>query len=139
MTVHAPDVAGHVQAFHDAVHDDLPMFEYGQVPGEKDSAGVLVPGVKPTIYGLITVERIGVEPLAMARHSRRTQWRASLRAVGRYTADNCRAALVHIIALENTRLTVDGHTSTPLHIESTEDARPDAGEYSSLVRITYAL
>lgn len=115
------------------------MYEYGAVPGLKNSSGTSNPGTAPVIYGLIQVERIGVTPGAMDRHSRRTSWRASLRAAGKTSANNGRIALSHLLALENAQLVVDDHESTPLHIESSEDVAPDDGYYSALVRITYTL
>lgn len=136
---HAPDNRRHVAALCDLVDTTLPMYEYGQVPGLKNSTGTVNPGSAPIIYGLIQVERIGVQPLTMDRRSRRSSWRASLRAAGKSTADNGRAALAHLLDLEDAQLVVDGHESTPLHVESSEDVEPDNGYYSALVRFTYTL
>ena len=133
------DVDAHVDALSDLIDPTLPMYDFGQVPGLKNSAGGLNPGSTPRIYGLIQVERIGITPAAMDRRSRHSSWRASLRAVGKDTAANGRIALRHLLALEDALLDVGGVVSTPLHIESSEDVEPDNGWYSALVRITYTL
>lgn len=139
MTVHAPDARAHLDALRDAIPLSLSMYDYGAVPGMKNSSGTTNPGTTPTTYGLWQIERTTLDNGLMARHSRRTGWRLSLRAVGKTTANNCRIALGHLLALENAVLTIDGHETTPLHIESVDDAAPDDGYYSALVRIAYTL
>lgn len=138
MSIHAPDVRDH----HDALDEmlpDLPLFEYGKVPGLKDSKGVANPGITPTRYALVSIERIPYDNNSAVRLSRRTLWRVSLRAVGQGNPQNCRSAMALLLALENERLTIDGLSSTPLALESAQDAQPDDGWYSALLRFTYAI
>lgn len=139
VTVHAPDARTHLEALRDAIPPSLPMYDYGAVPGMKNSSGTTNPGAAPNIYGLWQIERTTLDNGLMIRHSRRTGWRLSLRAVGKTTANNCRIALGHLLALENAALVIDDHETTPLRIESADDAAPDDGWYSALVRITYTL
>lgn len=137
MSTNAADARLHVDVLEAAT--GLTMFEYGKVPGEKDPAGVTNPGTAPTRYGLVQVERIGRPAATMNARTRKTSWRASLRAVGKYTPDNCRSAMALLLALENQRLVIDGHISTPVYVEDTEDARPDGNAFSALIRFTYTL
>ena len=138
MSVNAADVRKHLPVLQAAT--GLVLFELGKVPGEKDpTTGVAVPGVAPATYGLIQVERVGRAAVTMNRRARKTSWRVSLRAVGKSTPHNCRAALNQLLALENQRLVIDGHTSTPVHVEDSEDSQPDGNAFSALIRFSYTL
>lgn len=134
--IHAPNLAGHHAALVSAI--SVPMYEYGRVPGLKRPDGGANPGTTPAAYGLLQVERVGMPNLPAARLTRRTSWRASLRAVGK-TPHDCRTALSAIAALENARLTVAGLVSTPVQHEDTEAPMPDDGAFSALIRLTYSL
>lgn len=135
--VHAPNVGDHVDAFREALVE-LELFDYGSVPGLKDSKGRQNPGKTPAIYALATVERLSHDNGLMARRSRRTMWRASIRAVGKDFPGNCRVAMSRLLELENAQLVIDDLPTTPLVVESAEDATPDDGWYSALIRFTYA-
>lgn len=138
MTIHAPNIADHYAALTAALAP-LPVYEYGRVPGMKrDDGHGSNPGQTPASYGLLQVERVYLESATAARLSRRTSWRASLRAVGKSPAD-CKAALSALGAVENARLTIDARTSTPVAHESSEAPAPDDGWHSALVRFTYSL
>lgn len=138
MSANAADVRIHLPVLEAAI--GLTLFEHGEVPGEKNpTTGLAVPGVAPPMYGLVQVERIGRPAPTMNRRTRKTSWRASLHAVGKSTPDNCRAAMKKLLALENKRLVIDGHTSTPVYVEDTEDAHPDGNAFTALIRFTYTL
>ena len=137
MTANAADVRIHLPALQAAT--GLTLYEYGKVPGEKDPAGLANPGTAPPTYGLIQVERIGRASPTMNRRTRKTSWRASLRAVGKTHPNNCRVAMNQLLTLENQRLVIDGHTSTPVFLENAEDSRPDGNAFSALIRFTYTL
>lgn len=138
MSVRGADVRDHREALARAV-PSLALFEYGQVPGLLDPDGERNPGEVPPKYGLVQVERVTNPSRKTTGRTVRTRWRATLRAVGRHFPDNALAALAELQSLENQRLEIAGHTTTPLAVESTEDAEPDDGFYSALIRITYAL
>lgn len=110
------------------------VFKYGDVPGLDGNAGDI-----PPIFVLLTVQRryTSTERLS-ARHSR-SGWRVSTRYVGRTVDEAAWAALRTAQALDDMRLFIGTHTSTPIHHESTQSIKPDGARLSGSSSWTYAL
>lgn len=108
------------------------VYDYGTVPGADGNAGTL-----PNIFTLLGLERRYVEPDRAGRTSR-SGWRLTVRYVGR-TVDEARWAAAKVAAALETRLVVDGVTSTPLTHESTQAIALDEGRFSGWAAFTYVL
>lgn len=109
-------------------------YDYGKVPGADGN-----PGSLPYIYAIVTLERRYNPNLRLSANASSGGWRATVRCVGR-TADECRWAMNKAAtALNETRLTVDGRTTTPIQFESEQNPEPDDGRLSALSVWTYAL
>lgn len=134
--LHAAAVAATVQASLISLVPSLNanVFDFGSVPGEDQNAGTV-----PDTYIAIAVERRPVISSRLVQQASRSGWRVSARYVAR-TVNNARlAALAVTTALGEQRLSIDGHTSTPVQLESTTLIQPDAGWFSGLSVWTYAI
>jgi hypothetical protein len=90
------------------------VYEYGKAPGADGN-----PGVLPSKYLLLVVERRFVPPSRMSRTASRTGWRITGVGVGRYSPTNARDALTALAtALDGQLLTVNGVVTTPIEFES---------------------
>lgn len=109
------------------------VFAYGEVPGLDDNEGET-----PPIHVLLTVERRYADPRYAGRAGV-SGWRATTRCVGTVTDEADWAMFQVTTALDEIRLSIDGHTSTPVTHESTTAPEPDDGMVSGLLVWTYAL
>ena len=129
------DERKHVEAIKAALTAALGanrVFDYGTVPGTDGNAGTL-----PPIFLLLGLERRYVEPTRAGRTTR-SGWRLTVRYVGR-TVDEARWAAAKVAEALETRLVVDGVTSTPVTHESTQAIALDDGRFSGWSAFTYAL
>lgn len=135
MTAPALDTRDHVAALTAALaHPELPVFEYGEVPGLNGN-----PGSTPDQYVLLQVERRTVPNVRMVGLASRTGWRITVRPVAP-DATRCRWALNHVSTrLEGCTLSVGGFDSIPLQHETTDSVTPDEGLFSAVARWTYSL
>lgn len=118
----------------DAALDEEHLYDYGLVPGLDNN-----PGETPRIHWLRSIERRYVEPRRAGRAGR-SGWRLSIRYVGRTPDEARHAQLVATTAVDEKRLTVGGHLSTPVTHESTSPIEPDDdGWWSGLTNWTYVL
>lgn len=117
-----------------AAHEgDLPVYDYGKVPGADGNAGTL-----PAIYAVLSVERTYVQP-RITGLATRSSWRASFRCTGR-SANEVGWAIKNVTeAVEGRRLTFGGVESTPLTHDPSNAPEPDSGRHSGLAVWTYTL
>ncbi|WP_394289505.1 hypothetical protein [Microbacterium sp.] len=123
-----------------ALLPDLPIYDYGRVPGMKNAAGTTNPGATPDVYGLLSIERryIPQEGTRIGR-TQRLGYRVALRIVAR-SASECRVAAKRSSdTIDGTSLSLVGRKSTPLHHETSTPPEIDDGWYSALHQWTYAL
>lgn len=109
------------------------VFAYGEVPGLDNNEGQT-----PPIFALLTVERRYADP-RFAGRAGVSGWRAITRCVGTATAEVEWAMFQVTTALDELRLSIAGHTSTPVTHESTTAPELDDGMVSGLLVWTYAL
>ena len=136
MSTPGPDERQHFAALATALTSKLGadrVYAYGKVPGSDGNAGTL-----PPIYVLLAVER-RFAPESRQGRAGRSGWRVTTRYVGRSVAEAGWAALQVQKALDEVRVTIDGHASTPVTFESQESIDPDNGRFSGLTSWTYAL
>lgn len=113
-----------------AVHEQV--FNYDQVPGSPLHADETL----PDLFALVAVERRLVYP-RRAGLPGRSSWRLSVRYVGRTVLEALWVLDRVQDALDETRLTVMGSTSTPLLFESSASPQWDDGRYSAEAVWTY--
>lgn len=131
VTAVALDPRDHMTALLSVV--DSALGEWGAFRyGELDNKPL------PAIFALVSVERRFVFP-DRGGMSSRSSWRALVRYTGLTSWEAERASSKVATALDGTRLTVDGVTSTPLLHESTDAIRRDEGRFSGESRYTYTL
>lgn len=124
--------AGAVKAALNAELNDK-AFDYDEVPGMNDT-----PGILPNIYAAVSVERRPSTATRGVYTTGRTGWRIAVRCVAK-TVDECRWALYHAaLALDETRLTIDGTETTPIQFEADQAPIWDDGRYAALALYTYA-
>lgn len=127
------------QAHWDAVTElvaipEWPTFDAGDVPGLDGNAGIT-----PPRYVVVDVERRYVPTSRPIAQASTTGWRATCEVFAA-THSEVRAGLAHLSrVLDGPRLTVDGHTSTPIQHDATEDPDRDGRIFSALASWTYAL
>ena len=121
--------------------DQLPIYEYGMVPGDQNQPDeTLRDATPPPIYAVLALERRYTGSLnRMSGRPSRSGWRASFRTVGR-TPNEARWARLQIsMALDGVRVTVGAEISTPIEFESDTEIGPDNGKLSGSTVWTYAL
>ena len=132
MTAPALDTRQHVAALKAAVSATLGadrVYRFGDIEGKT---------TMPPIYALLAVER-RFAPSDRQGMAGRSGWRVSVRYVGRSASEAEWAEFKVGQALDGVRLTIDGHTSTPVAHESTTTVEPDSGRFSGLSSYTYAI
>lgn len=110
------------------------VYSYGTVPGADGNAGSL-----PPIFVLLALERRFVPISRGVGLASRSGWRLSTRYVGRTVDEAAWAAFKVGEALDGALLAVDGHTSTPVQLESTQAIALDDGRFAGLALWTYSL
>lgn len=135
--IHEPDERAHHAAIASllaAAVSPAEIYEHGEVPGLGGNEGDL-----PKQYVLLQVERMPLPILQASRLSARTSWWVQVRVVDT-GVHNCRRLQQLVIgAVENERITLSGHESTPLTFDVADPAASDDGRFSAAVSYTYTL
>lgn len=114
--------------------DDLPVYDYGRVPGADGNAGTL-----PNIYALLSVERRGNPQIRASARTTRTGWRFTVRVVGR-TTNEARWALAKVAGAVNEAVLVVGdEQTTPIQFERDQAPELDEGRHAALSSWTLAI
>lgn len=115
-------------------------YDYDDVPGGQTNADAAQRAQPlPDLYALVTVERRSAPMLRARAFAGRSSWRVTVLAVGR-SVDEARWVLARVDgALDETRVTVGGFTSSPLAHELSSAPAPDDGRYSASTQYTYSL
>lgn len=112
------------------------VFGYGEVPGLDGNSGTV-----PPIFALLAIQRRFVAAKKSSRRAESSGWRISVRRAGETVDEAAWAALRITEALDDVRLTIGSHISTPVLHETTTSAVPDpkAKRLTGLQSYTYAL
>lgn len=96
-----------------------------------------VPMPLPQKFVLLTIERAFLPASHGSRLRSRTAWRAYVRSAADSSHNAEDIAAKCSVVLEDSRLVVDGDTSTPVAHDSTEAVRPDDGKFSGMTSYTF--
>ena len=135
--IHEPDERVHheaIKALVTAAVAPAEIYAHGEVPGIDGNEGDLL-----LQYVLLQVERMPLPVLQAPRLSARTSWWVQVRVVDTGVHNCQRLQQLVIGAVENERITLAGHESTPLTFDVAEAARPDDGRFSAAISYTYTL
>lgn len=98
-----------------------------------------LPEPLPNRFALISIERRPVAGGRATGQAGRSSWRLSVRGVGR-NVDECRWVDHRVTeAVEEARVLIGAHHSTPVRFETSSAPAPDDGRHSSLTTWTYSL
>ena len=113
---------------------DAVVGDHSNIPG-----GNWRPGKKPTELVLLSVDRRIVGARRVTGQAGRSSWRLSVRWAS--SSENNARLLEYLAtqALDETRLVIAAHQSTPLQHESTTPIAFDEGLFSGLTVFTYTL
>ena len=112
------------------------VFKHGEVPGLDGHEGEV-----PPIFALLAIQRRFVAARKSSRRAESSGWRISVRRAAETVDEAAWAALRITEALDDVRLTIGSHISTPVLHETTTSAVPDpkVKRLTGLQSYTYAL
>ena len=136
-TAPATDLRLHYALFGDLLATALAphsVYKFGEVPGFDGN-----PGTTPTMYALVDVQRRSYLPQKLGGRAGKSLWAVSVRGVGSTVSEVAWLLDRATDALEEKRITLDGHGSTLLTFDTHDPIEPDGGDFSGLVAFTYSL
>lgn len=118
------------------VLDPVKAYRFGEVPGADGNGD---DDDLPDRYAVVDVQRRPYTPQSMAAHPDVSGWAVSVVGVGR-EVDEAAWVLDRIAhALEDSVITLDGETSTPLTFDTSGPITRDGRVFEGLITFTYVL
>ncbi|GAA4120485.1 hypothetical protein GCM10022215_24170 [Nocardioides fonticola] len=142
VTAPGTDVLEHYLDAEQALSEQLApwkVFRFGEVPGADGTPSEVDVVETPAMYALIDIQRDPVTARRLTGGAGRSRWVLSVRGVGGTVAEAEWILTRATVALEETRLSVDGRRTTPLQLDDSRSVRPDDGRFSGLRSWTYVL